>query len=102
MNTGAAIFFIHYTLSQSLLQIVQFHENNPDGIQYREHCSLNNHGEITQKVCKQELSFLYATHCHDLFYITVKYHSYSPKGIQVTERTRYCIRNNQGEITQKV
>ena len=31
---------------------------------------------------------MYATHCHDLFYITVKYHDYIPKGIQVTERTR--------------
>ena len=30
--------------------------------------------EITQKVIKRELPFLYATHRHDLFYITVKYH----------------------------
>ena len=28
---------------------------------------------ITQKVLKRELSFLYATHRHDLFYITMKY-----------------------------
>ena len=26
---------------------------------------------------------LYATHRHDLFYITVKYHDHIPKGIQV-------------------
>ena len=26
-------------------------------------------GEITKKVIKQEVSFLYATHCHDMFYI---------------------------------
>ena len=25
---------------------------------------------------KRWLSFLYATHCHDLFYTTVKYHDY--------------------------
>ena len=31
--------------------------------QNREHYSLNNHGEITQKVCKQEMSFLYALVC---------------------------------------
>ena len=42
---------------------------------------LKNQEEITQKVCKQELSFLFATHCHDLFYITVKYHDNIPKGI---------------------
>ena len=46
-------------------------------------CIRNNQGEITQKVLKRELSFLYATHCHDLFFITVKYHDYILKGIQV-------------------
>ena len=34
----------------------------------------NLQGEITQKVCKWELSFLYLTHHQDVFYITVKYH----------------------------
>ena len=38
-------------------------------------------------VWKGELSFLYATHRHDLFYTTVVYHDYIPKGIQVMERT---------------
>ena len=77
----AAIFFKQDTLSQPFYRTVQFHENNPNGIQNREHCSLNNRGEITQKVCKQELSFLYAIHRHDLFYIIVKYHDYIPKGM---------------------
>ena len=45
---------------------------------------------------------MYATHCHDLFYITVKYHDYIPKGIQFTERTQICIRRIKGEKTQKV
>ena len=39
--------------------------------------------EITQKVYKRELSFLYATY-HDLFYITGKYHDYTPNGFRVT------------------
>ena len=51
------------------------------GIQNREHCILNDQGEINQKVCKQELSFLYATHLHDMFYITVNCHDTIPKGI---------------------
>ena len=44
------------------------------------------------KVIKRELSFLYATHRHDLFYITVKYHQNILKGIQVIEQTRKCLR----------
>ena len=57
---------------------------------------------ITQKVRKQELSFLFATHRHDLLYISVKYHENIPKGIQVTERTRICQKFTKGEITQKL
>ena len=79
MNMRPAIFCIHDTLSQPLLQ--NRIENNPDGIQNREHCSLNNPGEIAQKVCKQVLLFLYATHCHHLFYIAVKCHDNKPKDI---------------------
>ena len=48
------------------------------------------------------MSFLYATHRHDQFYITVKYHGYIPNGFQVMERTWNCIWNHQGDITQKV
>ena len=43
---------------------------------------------------KVELSFLYAIHRHDLFYIAVKYHDYIPKGIQVIQRTRNCIKKH--------
>ena len=35
---------------------------------------------------------MYATHHHDLFYTTVKYHQNIPNGIQVIERTRKCLR----------
>ena len=45
---------------------------------------------------------MYATHRHDLFYITIKYHDFIPKGIQVTEQTRICIKSIKGEITLKV
>ena len=51
-------------------------------------CLKSMKGEITQKVLKRELSFLYATHCQDLFYITVKYHQNITTGFQVIERTR--------------
>ena len=47
--------------------------------------------EITKKVRKRELSFLYATRHHDQCYITVKNHDNIPKGIQVIERTGNCI-----------
>ena len=51
-------------------------------------------GEIIKKVIKRELSFLYATHRNDLFYISVKYHQSIPNGIQVIERTRKCLRTD--------
>ena len=81
MNMRAAIFLYTRHNHDLFYRTVQFHESNPDGIQNREHCSLNNQGEISHKVCKQKLSFLHAKHCHDLFYITVKCHDNKPKGI---------------------
>ena len=65
-------------------------------------CIWNHQGKINKKVWKRELPFLYATHCHDLHYVAVKYHDYIPKGIQVIERTRNRIWNDKGEITQKI
>ena len=53
------------------------------------------------KILKRGLPFLYATHRHDLFYITVKYHQTIPYGFQIIERTRICIKSIEGEITQK-
>ena len=96
-------YFLYTTHCHDLFyKTIQFHENNPDGIQNREHCSFNNQGKLTQKVCKHELSFLYATHRHGLFYITIKCHDNKANGIQVTEQTQNGICNNQGGITQKV
>ena len=40
---------------------------------------------------KARVFILVWRHRHDLFYITVKYHDYIPKGIQVMERTYNCI-----------
>ena len=56
-------------------------------IQNREHCSLNNQRERTQKVCKQEVLFLYVTYRHDLFYITVKWHDNIERGHKITSET---------------
>ena len=64
---------------------IKYHQNIPNSFQVMEmtgNCIWNNQGKITQKVWKLELSFLYVTHRHDLFYITVKCHDYIPKGIQ--------------------
>ena len=58
--------------------------------------------EITPKVRKAELSFLYATCCLVLFYISAKFHHNIPKGIRVTERTRNLFQINKRVITPKV
>ena len=60
---------------------------------HKKHKRRNNYKEK-----KQEPSFLYATHRHDLFCIIVKYHQNIPNGIQVFERTRKCLRTD-GETT---
>ena len=48
---------------------------------------------------KARVVILVWTHRHDLSYITsyitVKYQDYIQKGIQVTERTRICIKKHQ-------
>ena len=56
--------------------------------------------EITPKVRKQELSFLYPTRRLVLFYISTKYHKTVPKGLRLTERTQnqwiITVRHNKG------
>ena len=47
--------------------------------------------EITHEVFKRGLSFLYATHRHDLFYITMKYRQNIPDGFHVIEPTQKCL-----------
>ena len=48
-------------------------------------------GRYMKNKIKRELSFLYATHRQDLFYIAVNYHQNIPNGIQVIERTLNCL-----------
>ena len=59
-------------------------------------------GEITPKVRKPELSFLYAKRHLVLFYISNKYYQNIPKGIRVSGQTRNQIQTQKGEITPKV
>ena len=100
------LLFLYGAHRQDLFVItVKNYDNIPKGIQVMEQTwnyIWNHQGEITQKVCKWELSFLYLTHHQDVFYITLKYHDKIPKGFQVMEQTRNCIWNNPGEMTQKV
>ena len=51
---------------------------------------------------RAELSFLYATRCLVLFYISAKYHRNIPKGIRVTERTWNLFQLKQRVITPKI
>ena len=54
-------------------------------------CIKKHQTKDNSKSMKRGLSFLYATHRHDLFNKTVKYHQNIPNGIQVIERTRKCL-----------
>ena len=76
---------------------VKYHDCIPKGIQVTERtgiCVKSIKVEITKKALKGKLLFLYETHRHDLFYITVKYHQNISKGFQVIERTRKCLRTD--------
>ena len=59
----------------------------------------NTRREITPKVRKSQLSFLYAIRHLVLYYIS---HENISKGIHVTERTRNQIQTQEGQITPKV
>ena len=92
--------FLYATYNHDLFYIaVKYHDYIPKGIQIIEgtgNCIWNDQGEITQKVWQQELPFLYATHPHDLFYITIQHHQNIPEDFQVMEQTWNCIWNHQG------
>ena len=60
----------------------------------------NKKREITPKVRKPELSFLYRTRHLVMFYISTKYDQNNPKGIQVSERTRIHIMANSTDPDQ--
>ena len=77
---------------------VKYQDYTPKGIQVKERtriCMKKHQRGDNSKSIKVRLLFLYAAHRYDLFYITMKYHDYIPKGIQVTERTRICMKKHQ-------
>ena len=92
---ASQLSFLYVTHCHDLFYItIKYHQNIPNGFQVMErtrNCIWNDQGEITQKVWKQELSFLHSTHHHDLFYITVMYHDNIPNGFQIMEQTQNCI-----------
>ena len=65
------------------------------------HCQIQQR-EITPKLSKAELSFLYLTHCLVLFDISAKYHQNIHKGIPVTQQTKNLFQTEQRQITPKV
>ena len=74
----------------------EYHQNITKGIRVTERTQNRflkiKQREITPKVRKPELLFLYATRRLVLFYISTKYHTTIPKGIRFAERTRnQCI-----------
>ena len=88
----ADLSFLYVTCHLVLFYIsTKYHQNILKGIRVTERTKnlfQTKQREITLKVRKPELFFLYAT-CHlILFYISTKYHQNIPKDIQVAERTR--------------
>ena len=65
------------------------------------HCQLYQR-EMTPKISKAELSFLYATRRLVLFYISLMYHRNISKGIPITEQKINLFQTKQREITPKV
>ena len=81
----------------------KYHQNIVKGIQVTEQTQnqiQTQKGEMTPKVIKPELSFLFATRHLILFYSSTKYHQNIPK--DVTEWTQNQIKTQEGEITPKV
>ena len=95
----AELSFLYVTHPLILLYIsTKYHQSNPKGIWVIERTRnlfQTKQREITPKVRKLELSFLYATLPLVLFYISTKYHQNFPKCIQVTEGTRSLCRHQR-------
>ena len=64
------------------------------------HCQIQQ-TEISPKVRKAALSFLYATLCLVLFYISTKNHQNFSNGIQITEWTQKLFQQNKRRYLQK-
>ena len=87
----AELSFWYVTRRLVLFYISTKYQNIPKGIlatEWTRNLFQTKQREITPKVRKPALAFLYATCRHVLFYISTEYHQNIPKGIQVTERTK--------------
>ena len=89
----AELSFLYATRRLILFYIsAKYHWNLAKGIpvtEQKRNLLQTKQWEITPKVRKAELSFLYATRHLVLFYISTKYHKNIPKGLWLTERTQY-------------
>ena len=88
-----------------LYNCVKLHLNNFNGCQLTErtrNCIANDQREITPKISKTELWFLFMTHRLIVLYNCMKFHLNNLNGCQLTERTRKRIANDQREITPKI
>ena len=62
----------------------------------------NDQREITPKISKAKLWFLCMTHCLIVSYKCMMFQRKSFNSVQLTERTRNTIANDQREITPKI
>ena len=84
---------------------MKFHLNSFNGCQLTEQTRnsiANNQRKITPKIYKAELWFLCMTHCLIVLYNCMKFHLNSFNSVQLTERSRNSIANDQREITPKI
>ena len=73
---------------------MKFHFNRFNSCQITERTRnsiANDQREITPKISKAELWFLYMTHCLIVRYKSMKFQLNSFNNVQLTERTRNCI-----------
>ena len=88
-----------------LYNCMKFHLNSFNGCQITERTRnsiANDQREITPKISKAELWFLFMTHSLIVLYNCMKFHLNNFNGCQLTERTRNCIAKDQREITPKI
>ena len=88
-----------------LYNCMKFHFYSFNGCQLTERTRnsiANDQRELTPKMSKAELWFLYRTHHLIVLYNCMKFHLNNFNGCQLTERTRNSIANDQREKTPKI
>ena len=96
---------VHEILSYCALQFMKFRLNSLNGCQLTErtlNSIANDQREITPRISKAELWFLYMSHRLIVLYNCIKFNFNSFNGCQVTERTLNSIANDQREITPRI